>query len=113
MLERPWQVAVVLALVLMGSAPATQRAAPVVPEGCRDGELVVSRGSGRFVCAELHDLLGTRRCSSGDLVMVGAFGDLECVAPSKVDLGGARLPECPGGETLVSEGSGRWRCGGR
>lgn len=102
-----------LALVaILGSAAAGQGSVPTLPESCRDGEVVVSGGAGRFECVELGDLLRTRSCSSGDLVTVGAFGALECISPSRVDLGARErlLPDCSSGEALVSEGFGRWGC---
>ncbi|HSN92375.1 MAG TPA: hypothetical protein VLS93_14180 [Anaeromyxobacteraceae bacterium] len=111
--KRSLAVAVAVALLGtgLGAAVAAQSPAPVLPSGCKDGEVVVSRGQGGFACADLRELLGLRRCSKDDFLAVDAFGRIECVTPSDVGRGSrALLPRCSRGETLVSEGLGGWSC---
>jgi hypothetical protein len=98
-------------VVILGGTPSQERV-QVLPQDCRDGEVVVSRGHGEFECKDLTELLGTRPCSSGDVVIVDSFRALACVQPNKLDLGDA-LPSCSSGEILVSEGFGRWTCAAR
>jgi hypothetical protein len=100
-------------VVILGGTPSQGRV-QVLPQDCRDGEVVVSRGHGEFECKELTELLGTRPCSSGDVVIVDSFHALACVQPNKLDLGARdALPSCSSGEILVSEGFGRWTCAAR
>ena len=100
--------------VLLGTTASAQDRRPSLPDDCWSGEIVVSSGHGEFECRSLLETLRLSGCRDGDFVTTDGSGALECERPSTWS-SGARglLPECSSGQTLVSEGFGRWACADR
>ncbi|HEY8430303.1 MAG TPA: hypothetical protein VIL20_18105 [Sandaracinaceae bacterium] len=116
-----------LGFVLASRAPTeAQSSGPALPRSCSPGQIVVGDGFDRFRCVAVNEVLGLRGCRDGDLVRSSGGGQLECGRPSfcntpalvGLDSFGRvecapRLPDCPRGAQLVSEGNGRWTCASR
>lgn len=77
---------------------------------CSTGDLVVFDGSDRLRCIDPEDV-ELRRCDSNEVLGTDSSGHVRCVGPSSTPWGAeGLLPSCSSGDTLVSEGFGRWRC---
>jgi hypothetical protein len=92
------------------TASAQSREGLTLDGTCNRGDVLVYSGTNRTQCipAGRLELL---QCREQDVVGTDTWGPLRCTSPSTTS-SGARglLPECSSGETLVSEGFGRWRC---
>lgn len=103
---------VLLGQVLPQSAPhALGQDRPLtLSSSCSDGDIVVADGGSRLRCVDPDDLR-LRSCDDDELLGTDSSGRLRCVGPSSTPWGvRGLLPDCSSGDTLVSEGFGRWRC---
>jgi hypothetical protein len=117
MTRTTWVGAVCLAVgmaaggAMSGGNAGAQGRVWAVRGSCNRGDVVIA-GDGELVCVSPDDLrFRGLSCSEGQFLSLDTWGELRCVGPS-TSSSGARglLPECSSGETLVSEGFGRWRC---
>lgn len=120
MSKERWIGALLFAAGLIGGAWLSSSTPHVDAQGrgltirgsCARGDVVVGGDSGELVCVAPGTLrFNSLPCDDGEFLRTDTWGALQCVGPSGFS-SGARglLPECSSGDTLVSEGFGRWRC---